>query len=93
MDNIKQPNRAKYKGKTYRETSFEDWWKMVVECYKEGFLDCPSIGRDTKRNYDWWTPSEEQIERFRTDPLVKMQYARECYMAGDDPGSALDSMD
>lgn len=93
MDTPKQPNRAKYKAKTHQNTSFEDWWVMVVECYTEGFLDCPAIGANPDYPFDWWTPTREQVEAFRNNAEVKEKYAQECYRCGEDPGTALDSMD
>lgn len=88
-----QPNRAKCAHRTKANTPFEEWWGLVLECYADGFLDCPTLGANPNRLYSWWKPSPEQIESFRNDKLVKDKYAKECYEAGDNPGFALDSMD
>jgi len=93
MDTLRQPNRAKYANKNKTNTPFEEWWGMVLKCYAEGFLDCPAIGKNPDYPFEWWVPTPEQIEKFRTDENVKSMYAKSCYDAGEDPGSALDSMD
>ena len=92
MDNLReelQPNRAKYQHNTKANTPFERWWEMLIECYRDGFLDCPGLGA----KQTWWKPSQERIEEFANDDTVKNKYARECYDAGENPGQALDSMD
>ena len=76
-----------------RQQKQEEWWGMVLKCYTEGFLDCPAIGVNPDYPFEWWVPTHEQIEKFRTDENVKSIYAKSCYEAGEDPGSALDSMD
>lgn len=74
---------------TKHTVSFEDWFEEVIREYSKGFLNAPVFGADPTYPYKWYTPDEEQIEKFKSDPKIVELY-RYCYNDGDTPGSALD---
>ena len=80
----------KYKA-TKQKIKFEDWWDLIVEKYSCGYYDMPAIGADPDREYPYYIPCLEDVEKFRNNAKVKEAY-RVLYDEGDSVENAIIAM-